>query len=97
MYVAPDGDWLLCQQQQRSQQENAAPASAPLSRYSPLLDIGGNEKTRGDKAATQTAFRSDPPIPVVLDTLERGENLKPVLSLILAQKPVFSRSSGLLT
>jgi hypothetical protein len=30
------------------------------------------KKTRGEKYAVQTAFRSDPPIPPVLDTLERG-------------------------
>jgi hypothetical protein len=35
-------------------------------------ELAGMKKTRGDKYAVQTAFRSDPPIPPVLDTLERG-------------------------
>jgi hypothetical protein len=37
--------------------------------YSPLA---GTEKNSRHKDAAQTAFRSDPPMPVVLDTLERG-------------------------
>jgi len=44
--------------------------------YSALLGIGGNEKNSRQNDAAQTAFRSDPPMPVVLDTLERGENVK---------------------
>jgi hypothetical protein len=38
--------------------------------------LAGTKKTRGDKATAQTAFRSDPPIPVVLDTLGRGRTAK---------------------
>jgi len=29
--------------------------------------LAGTKKTRGRKAAAQTAFRSDPPMPAVLD------------------------------
>jgi hypothetical protein len=38
--------------------------------------LAGTKKTRGDKHTAQTAFRSNPPIPPVLDTLERGKKEK---------------------